>query len=145
MQSAAQLANLVDFEPGNQFAARGGKALAAVQAQLRAARSELSEIEARIKAFAVDDVKAARLELIAEQIAHTRKALNSDSCSDKDRASLNRSLTCLLEEERKWSGRPDPGTLRPVAPRAERRLAAPQPQPVVVPQAQPGPDQPKLS
>ena len=75
------------------------------------------------------DHTSTRLVLLAEQIQLTRERLLLKSVEDKDRAALLRALTGLLEQERIWSGRPLPGTLKPRQPDA--KVAAPLPQPVV--------------
>jgi hypothetical protein len=75
------------------------------------------------------DSESPRLALLAEQITLTRDKLNKERMEPHHRAALLRALTGLLEQERIWSGRPLPGTLKPRQPDA--KVAAPLPQPVV--------------
>src|SRR6516162_11538194 len=115
--TAAQLANLKPIttsERARELGSKGGKAKAA-----------------KPKPLLITPLNhdSERLRLLAEQIALTRDVLNGKSVEHKDRAALLRALTGLLEQERIWSGRPLPGTLKPRQP--DTKVQAPLPQPVV--------------
>jgi hypothetical protein len=124
MPTSVQLANLIPFTTQNAAAMglRGANASNRVQAGKR-----------MVQPITLDSGTTERLALVAEQIALTRERLNAKDCTDKDRAGLLRGLSLLLDQERKWSGRPDPGTLKPREDRSRRQdiTELPDPTPAV--------------
>ena len=130
--TALQLANLKPIttsERARELGSKGGKAKAA-----------------KPKPLLITPLNhdSERLRLLAEQIALTRDVLNGKSVEHKDRAALLRALTGLLEQERIWSGRPLPGTLKPRQPDAKQAPALPQPvveKPIQVQVQEPQPTQ----
>lgn len=64
-----------------------------------------------------------RLDLLAEQITLTRKALNEDVLLAHHRAALLRALCDLLDQQRIARGEPLPGSRRP-APEGKRQVVA---------------------
>jgi hypothetical protein len=118
--TARQLANLAPPFTKDNAREMQAKGVAIVRERKIAKQSNI---------IPVDVLEHERRALIAEQIQITREVLKDKKVEHKDRAALLRALTGLLEQERIWSGRPLPGTLKPRQPDA--KVQAPLPQPVV--------------
>ena len=133
--TAAQLANLAPPFTKDNAREMQAKGVAIVRERKIAKQSNI---------IPVDVLEHERRALIAEQIQITREVLKDKKVEHKDRAALLRALTGLLEQERIWSGRPLPGTLKPRQPDAKQAPALPQPvveKPIQVQVQEPQPTQ----